>query len=144
MWWRASTIGVALIVSILAAGCGVSTAGQTGTSGPTGTVQGIFEIAGGPAIPKTNGLITTPTSPISGIVSFTDASGHTTDVTTGSDGTFSVRLPAGKYTVTGLTPTIQMLGGTSSPVAYEPCGPPVTAVVRASQTSKISVICPVP
>lgn len=65
--------------------------------GPTGIVKGRFIASGGPPGAKP--------SPQKGIVTFVDADGQTSiQVASGADGTFSIVLPVGTYTVTGHTP----------------------------------------
>jgi hypothetical protein len=134
MNWR---YGALLVGAVLVAGCG--TAGQsmqgTGTVQQTGTVQGTFERAGGPAIP-TNGKIETPVVPLSGTVTFTGAGGQKFSVSVGSSGAFSMQLAAGSYAVSGVSGQIGE-GGLA-------CSAPVTAHVQAGETAHILVVCPVP
>lgn len=132
MKWRYSVL---LVGAVLVAGCG--SAGQwTGTAGTgTGTVQGTFEREGGPAI-VTDGTIETPVVPLSGTLTFTGESGQKFSVGVGSSGVFSTRLPAGSYTVSGVSAQISE-GGSA-------CSAPLTAHVRTGETSRILVVCPVP
>jgi hypothetical protein len=106
----------------------------------TGTVEGTFEGVGGPAIVE-NGKPQTQVFPLSGTVAFTDAGGHTTPLAIGATGTFSVRLAAGTYSVSGQTPSISEVSkdGTSMPI---PCSLPQSIQVRPQQTMRIAVICP--
>ena len=74
---------------------------------------------GGPGIVK-NGIPQTPVFPLSGTVTFTDASGRATPFTIGPAGTFSARLAAGTYFVSGRTPSYSEVNkdGSSTPI---PC-----------------------
>ena len=85
MNWR---YGALLAGAVLVAGC---SAGQS-TNG-TGTVQGTFEQAGGPAI-VVNGKAETPVVPLAGIVTFTGAGGQKFSVNVGRSAVFSTRGPA--------------------------------------------------
>jgi hypothetical protein len=106
----------------------------------TGTVAGTFEGVGGPAIIE-NGIPQTPVFPLSGTVTFTDAGGRATHFAIGATGTFSVRLAAGTYFVSGRTPSISEVNkdGSSTPI---PCSLPQSIQVRPRQTMRIAVICP--
>jgi hypothetical protein len=125
MNWR---YGALLVGVVLVAGCGAGQAAQ-------GTVQGTFEESGGP-VTITNGKAATPVEPLSGTVTFTSGSGQKFSVSVGSSGTFSTRLAAGLYTVSGVSGQIDE-GGSA-------CSAPVTAQVRADETSRIVVVCLVP
>ena len=121
-------------VATVAAACG-------GAVPPaTGTVAGTFEGVGGPAIIK-NGIPQTPVFPLSGTVTFTDAGGHATPFAIGPAGTFSVRLAAGTYFVSGQTPSISEVknDGSRTPI---PCSLPQSIQVRPRQTMRIAIICP--
>jgi hypothetical protein len=117
MHWRYCAL---VVGAVLVAGCGG--AGQA----TQGTVQGTFEQAGGPAI-IVNGKTETPVSPLPGIVTFTGAGGQKFSVSVGKTGKFSTRLPAGSYAVSGAS-------GPGRSV-------PLTALVRAGETSRIVVVC---
>jgi len=130
MKWR---YGALIVGAVLVAGCG--SAGQPAQGTATGTVQGTFERAGGPLI-ITNGQAETLVAPLSGTVTFTGAGGQKFSVSVDSGGTFSTRLAAGSYAVSGVSG--QIGGGGSA------CSAPVTARVRAGETSRILVVCPVP
>ena len=123
-------------VSTVAAACG----GTVPRRQATGAVAGTFEGVGGPAVIK-NGVPQTPVFPLSGTVTFTDAGGHATLFTIGAAGTFSVRLPAGTYRVSGRTPSVSAVNkdGSTTPI---PCSLPQTIQVRPSQTTRITVTCP--
>jgi len=125
--------GVATVATVAAA-CGGA------VPRATGTVAGTFEGAGGPAIIK-NGKPQTPVFPLSGTVTFTDAGGHATPFAIGTTGTFSVRLAAGTYGVSGRTPSFSEVNkdGSSTPV---PCSLPQSVQVRPGQTTRITIICP--
>lgn len=106
----------------------------------TGIVAGTFEGVGGPAIIE-NGMQQTPVFPLSGTVTFTDAGGRATPLAIGAAGTFSVRLAAGTYFVSGRTPSISEVNkdGSSTPI---PCSLPLSIQVRPRQTMRIAIICP--
>jgi hypothetical protein len=87
MRWLVAGLG---IVALLVAGC---------ASGNSGTVAGTFQGEAGPISPS--GQAAVGPWPLSGVVRFTDASGHTVDVTVGVSGKFSVRLSPGTYSVVG-------------------------------------------
>ncbi|WP_187365652.1 hypothetical protein [Trebonia kvetii] len=126
--------GVLLVgVSTVAVACG-----GTGPQAP-GTVAGTFEGVGGPAVIK-NGIPQTPVFPLSGTVTFTDAAGHATLFTIGAAGTFSVRLAAGTYSVSGRTPSVAEANkdGSTTPI---PCSLPRPIQVRPSRTTRITIIC---
>jgi hypothetical protein len=119
MSWRH---GALLLAAVLVASCG-------GLVHPAqGTVHGTFERAGGPAMVK-HGKATTPVVPLAGTVTFTNGSVSKISISVGSSGTFSIRLPPETYAVTGAS------GG-------QACSVPLTARVRAGETSRISVLCP--
>jgi hypothetical protein len=119
MSWRH---GALVLAAALAASCG-------GLGPPAqGTVHGTFERAGGPAIVK-HGKATTPAVPLAGTVTFTNGNVSKVSISVGSSGTFSTRLPPGTYAVSGVS------GG-------QACSVPLTAQVRAGQTSRIVVLCP--
>ena len=127
--------GVLLVgVSIAAAACR-GTVPQA-----TGTVAGTFEGVGGPAI-ISNGVAQTPVFPLSGTVTFTDAGGHATPFPIGATGTFSVRLAAGTYSVSGRTPSLAEVNNDGTTTAI-PCSLPQSARVRPNQTTRITLICP--
>jgi hypothetical protein len=85
MRWLVAGFG---IVALLVAGC---------ASGSIGTVVGTFQAAAGPISPPGHAAV--GPWPLSGVVRFKDASGHTADVTVGASGKFSVRLAPGTYGV---------------------------------------------
>ena len=87
MRWLVAGFGV---VALLVAGC---------ASGSFGMVAGTFQGVAGPVSPS--GQPAVGPWPLSGVVRFTDASGHTVEVTVGASGKFSVRLAPGTYTSWG-------------------------------------------
>ena len=124
----------AAIMATAAAACGGA------VSSATGTVAGTFEGVGGPAVIG-NGIPQTLVFPLSGTVTFTDAGGHATPFAVGPVGTFTVRLVAGTYSVSGRTPSISEVNkdGSSTPI---PCSLPQSIRVRPRQTMRIAIICP--
>jgi hypothetical protein len=114
--------GALLLAAVLAASCG-------GLAHPAqGTVHGTFERAAGPATVK-HGKATTPVVPLAGTVTFTNGNVSKVSISVGRSGTFSTRLPPGTYAVSGVS------GG-------QACSVPLTARVRAGETSRILVLCP--
>jgi hypothetical protein len=87
-----------------------------------------------------NGKPHTQVFPLSGTVTFTDAGGHATRFAIGTTGTFSVRLAAGTYSVSGRTPSVSEVNkdGSTTPI---PCSLPQPVQVRPSQTTRIIIIC---
>lgn len=82
-------------------------------------VHGTFERAGHPA------------QPLSGVVTFREAtSGHTTTVTVGTSGKFSLGLAAGTYTAAGQTSR-----------GDSPCSAAATVTVRAGALTRVSLLC---
>jgi hypothetical protein len=118
MSWR---YGALFLAAVLVSSCGV--VGHPAQ----GTVHGTFERAGGPAIVK-HGKATTPVVPLAGTVTFTNGSVSKVSISIGSSGTFSAHLPPGTYAVSGVS------GG-------QACSVPLTARVRAGETSRILVLC---
>jgi len=119
MSWR---YGALVLAVVLVAGCGAL------VHPAQGTVHGTFERAGGPAVVK-HGKATTPVVPLAGTVTFTNGNVSKVSISVGSSGTFSIRLPPGTYAVSGVS------GG-------QTCSVPLTARVRAGETSRILVRCP--
>ena len=130
-----------LRTGVLLASMATVTAACGGAVPPAaGTVTGTFEGVGGPAIIK-NGIAQTPVFPLSGTVTFTDAGGHATPFAVGPAGTFTARLAAGTYFVSGRTPSYSQVNqdGSSTPI---PCSLPQSIQVRPRQAMRIAVICP--
>jgi hypothetical protein len=124
----------------LVAGFGIALARQGCSSGSFGTVAGTFQAEAGPI--SQSGKAAVGPWPISGVVRFTDASGHTGDITVGASGRFSARLAPGTYKVTGVTSefgSVEPNSGLSQP----PCEMQNMAStrVRAGQTDRITLIC---
>jgi hypothetical protein len=89
---RAGTVVMCALLLSLAAGCGSSP-----RSSNTGTVTGVLQAVGG--------LAPAP-RPLSGTVTITDRQVTVTAITK-SNGTFSARVPAGSYGVTGRSPAYE-------------------------------------
>ena len=128
MRWLVAGFGV---VVLLAAGC---------TRGSFGTVAGTFQGEAGPV--SASGQAAVGPWPLSGVVRFTDASGHTVDVTVGASGKFSAQLAPGTYRVEGVT---SMMGAVDphSGISQPPCDMQNVSStrVRAGQTDRITLIC---
>jgi len=114
----AGLLAALLLAALLLAGC----TGPPGHGPVTGTVAGRLLREGGPLAPGGGqpGL-----RPMAGAVTFTSANRRVT-VRAGNSGTFSVRLPPGRYRVSG------------------PCSRPSPVTVTAHRTSHIKIICIVP
>jgi hypothetical protein len=97
-------------------------------------------MTGGPIQP---GKTSTPTRPLSGVITFRDSGGHPLNVTVGTSGTFSVNLVAGSYTVTGRSKQIEQQNADGS-VSDPPCSPPFTLTVRPGALVHVTVVCAVP
>ena len=80
--------------------------------------------------------------PTPGTVRFTAGHHQQVTVRAGSSGTFSVRLPAGTYHVSGTSAhVLQVTNGTSRPT---PCSFPLTVTVTPRHTTRITLTCAVP
>jgi len=103
-----------------------------------GTVRGRYVMEGGPIKPGSQ-----PSArPLSGVVIFQDRDAKVS-VQAGKTGRFSVRLPAGSYTVSGRSPSIreQLPDGH---FIEGSCSVPLTVRVHAGKTEQITVLCAVP
>jgi len=114
---NASRTSAGLLAVLLLAGC----AAPAGHGPVTGDVAGRLLREGGPPGPgDQSGL-----RPMAGTVTFTSAA-HRVTVRVGKSGTFSVRLPPGRYRVSG------------------PCSRPAPVTVAAHHTAHVKIICIVP
>jgi len=109
------------LLAVLLAGC-TAPAGH----GPvTGDVAGRMVRVGGPASP--GGQPGQPSQrPMAGTVTITSAAHGRVTVRVGNSGSFSVRLPPGRYQVSG------------------PCSRPKPVTVTARHTAHVKIICIVP
>ena len=92
--------------------------------------------------------------PIAGTVLFRAGPGQAVKVRVGKSGTFSVRLPAGTYRVSGRSPAVMQVsngavigaGGKliSGREHERPCTQQQTVTVASGQTARIAVTCIVP
>jgi hypothetical protein len=147
----------AAVAVLLLAGCG--TRGGPGpmpghgASGrpPAGRVTGRLLLEGGP--PRPDGRQRGP-RPIRGVLTFTTAGQRPVRARAGRTGVFAVRLPPGRYRVSGRSPMVmtvsngaavtdsgQLLSGREW---EQPCSFPLSVTVTAGQTTRAAVICPVP
>jgi hypothetical protein len=102
---------------------------------PQGTVTGRYMMEGG----ASGGSGPRPTP---GTVRFTAGHHQQVTVRAGSSGTFSARLPAGTYHVSGTSAhVLQVTNGTSRPT---PCSFPLTVTVTPRHTTQITLTCAVP
>jgi hypothetical protein len=109
--------------SVLLASCDLSS--PNGPPGPTGTLTGTLQAAGGPSGAGPRAL--------SGQITLHGSSGHITGITVGANGRFSVPVPVGTYTVTGQSP--QYKGGTAD------CHASGLVTVTKGITSSVEVDC---
>ncbi len=146
---RQLTAGLA-IMAIAVTGCAATAAASTGTTSTAVTGHGATTATSGPASPAADpgglarggGLAqwvvdgtfytkNSPARPLSGVVTFRDkTTGHTSKVTVGASGKFSLGLAAGTYTATG------QAGHSDSP-----CSGQVTVTVRAGQLTRVALAC---
>jgi hypothetical protein len=112
-------ITVTLIVALLSAGCG--------HTGPRGVVDGSFSLPGRPAADLQRGGLNFSAN------EHGNGNGHTTRVD--ADGTYSVTLPPGSYSVIG------GLSGHPGGPAAETCGATINVVVKAKSTTRADYVC---
>ena len=108
-----------LIVAVLGAGCGHAE--------PRGEVDGYFRLPGRPAADLQRGGLNFSAN------EHGNGHGHTTRVS--ADGTFSVTLPPGSYSVIG-----GLSGHPGGPPA-ETCGATINIVVTANSTTRADYVC---
>ncbi len=117
----------------------------------TGLVSGKFVMEGGPIRP--DGQQPGP-RPISGSVTFNGGPGDVIHIRVDQTGAFSLRLPAGRYAVTGRSPSIiqvsndgevnakgQVIKGRGTETV---CSSPVSVTVAAQRTAHLTLTCFVP
>ncbi len=128
MRWLVAGFG---IVIFLVAGC---------ASGSFGTVVGTFQGEAGPI--SASGQAAAGPWPLSGVVRFKDASGHTVDATVGASGKFSAQLAPGTYSVAGVTSQMGAVDPHSG-MSQPPCEMQnlSSTRVRAGQTDQITLTC---
>jgi hypothetical protein len=105
----------------------------------TGHVAGRLVMEGGPLRP---GGRQPGRRPIPGTVTFTSAGHRRVMVRVGPSGTFSVRLPPGRYHVSGRSPRI--IEVSSGAERELPCSQPLAVTVTIQHTAAIAVTCIVP
>ena len=147
----------AAVAVLLLAGCGTrggfGPVPEHGASGrpAAGRVTGRLLLEGGPIRP--GGRQPGP-RPIRGVLAFTATGQRPVRVRAGRTGVFSVRLPPGRYRVSGRSPRVmtvsngaavtdsgQLLSGREW---EKPCSFPLSVTVTARHTTRAAVICPVP
>jgi len=155
---RITVLITALIAGGVLAGCsaapGRPVASGPGTPGPgtpgqvasgrpsptTGTVTGKFIRVGGPIAV---GAPQPKVVRLSGVISFTRPGHNVSTVKVDKSGTFSVRLAAGTYAVSGRSPSLTVASGGGRGREMR-CSIPLSVQVQPGRTSKIAVTCPVP
>lgn len=131
-------IGAALLLAACAAPAAHVT--STSSEGSYGTVTGQFLREGGPI---GRGGQQPAVVRLQGMVTFTAAHHRQVNVRVGRSGDFAVRLPAGKYNVSGRSPGV--IEVTSDGKDHEtPCSAPMTVTVSTGHVAKIRVVCNVP
>jgi hypothetical protein len=134
---QAITEGAVLLLLAACAGSPRPAPQGTASTRPAslGTVTGRYMMEGGAS--ADSGPRPTP-----GTVRFTAAHHQQVTVPAGSSGTFSVRLPAGTYQVSGTSAhVLQVINGTSRPT---PCSFPLTVTVTPRHATRITLTCAVP
>lgn len=124
----------ALAVTLAACGTGAATT-RAASASDDGSVTGTFIRVGGPL--GIDGTQPRPV-PLTGTLLFTAGHRRMAEVHVGKTGRFSVRLPAGSYSVSGRSPS---LSGAST---VRPCGQPERVTVVARRAVHVSVVCAVP
>jgi hypothetical protein len=129
----------ALVATLTACGAGDPPApAQAKTN--SGTVTGTFMRVGGPA--GLGGTQPRPV-PLTGTVLFTAGHHRMFAVRVGKTGRFTLGMPAGRYVVSGTSPSMGEVlasGATVDP----PCTLPTSVTVVAGRTVRASVVCVVP
>jgi hypothetical protein len=131
-----------IAAALLLAACAAPAAHVTTTSsdGLHGTVNGLFVREGGPIGP---GGKQPANLRLQGLVTFTAANHRKFSVRVDQSGDFSVRLPVGRYDVSGRSPAIMEVS--SDGKDHEtPCSVPTAVTVTAGHVAKIRVVCAVP
>jgi len=127
----------------LMAGCTAAAAsqGQRQDHGrAVGRVSGRFLLEGGPLGP---GGQQPGERPIGGTVTFTAAGHHRSfSVHVSSAGDFTVQLPAGRYSVSGRSPRVVEVNGSTRRIL--PCSQPLRVTVTPGHAASIAVTCDVP
>ena len=109
-----------VIVALLVAGCGA------GERQPPGVVSGDFILPGRSAADVQRGGLNFSTG--------THGSGHGRSVKVGADGSYTISLPPGSYSVVG---GLAKLAGS----AAESCAETITVVVTANTTTNTDFVC---
>jgi hypothetical protein len=152
---RAVIGAVAVLILAACAAGSPHTASQhaavTGHTSARAMITGRFVLEGGPIGPHGQ---QPGDRPIAGTVLFSAGPGQAVKVRVGKSGTFSVRLPAGTYHVSGRSPAVMQVsngavigaGGklVSGREHERPCSPQRTVTVASGQTARIAVTCIVP
>jgi len=148
----------AAVAVLLLAGCGTRGGfgpmpGHGASGRPAaGRVTGRLLLEGGP--PGRPGGRQPGPRPIRGVLTFTTAGQRPVRARAGRTGVFSVRLPPGRYRVSGRSPMVMTVsngatvtdsGQLLSGREWErPCSFPLSVTVTAGHTTRAAVICPVP
>jgi len=147
----------AAVAVLLLAGCGTrggsgSAPGHAANGRPAaGRVTGRQLLEGGPI---RHGGRQPGSRPIRGLLTFTTAGHRPVHVRADRSGVFSVRLPPGRYRISGRSPAVLTLSNGASVTdtgrllsgrEWEaPCSLPVSVTVTARHNTRAAVICAVP
>jgi hypothetical protein len=110
------------LIALLGAGCGHSQS--------RGVVAGYFRLPGGSATDLQRGGLNFAKASEG---AHGNGAGHTVQVS--ADGSYTVTLPSGSYSVIGA------LSGQPGKTASETCGSSITVVVRANSTTHADFVC---
>jgi len=122
-WLRAATVlaAIAVLTASLATGCG-------GASGPTGLLEG--KVTLGPITPVEQMGGEPDSGPYAAIIDVATPDGDVVEtVESGSDGAFSMRLPAGSYRLVPRSPQ-------DSPLPY---AAPLDTTIVAGKTTDVEI-----
>jgi hypothetical protein len=136
---RACACALAALLLTGCAAAGTQAAARTQAPARTqaaGHLTGKLVMEGGPLGP---GGRQPGQRPIPGTVTFTAPGHRQVTVQVGRSGAFSLRLPPGKYQVSGRSPSIVGTGSTELP-----CSQPLMVTVTARHPATVTVACIVP
>ena len=124
---RTGPVVAAVAAATLAGACSSSpTAGST----RTGTLTGVLQLSGGAPGGQPQG--------VPGTIHLKSGGGAPMTAKAGSDGKFSLQLPAGSYTVIGQSPMFVINGSEGTCTAL----PGGATTITAGQITTVSVECP--
>ncbi len=134
----AASIAAILTAGLALTGCVTSSASQQVAA--TGKVVGTFVREGGPI---GSGGQQPKVVRLSGVVKFARPGHPAVTIKVGRSGIFALSLAAGKYSVSGRTPSIRVVEPNGKSHGST-CRMPHPVKVTASHTTKITIVCAVP